>query len=64
MNDDEMDELLIQAARDYNEPAFVPREEMWSRISAAREEGERMQREIEDLRAGNLIAIHSAGAYG
>lgn len=36
MNDDEMDELLIQAARDYNEPAFVPREEMWSRISAAR----------------------------
>lgn len=40
MNDDEptapMDELLIHAARDYNEPADVPRDEMWAVIAAAR----------------------------
>ena len=36
MNDDQMDELLIQGAKDYNEPSTVPREEMWARISAAR----------------------------
>ena len=32
MNDDQMDELLIQGAQDYNEPGAVPREEMWARI--------------------------------
>jgi hypothetical protein len=36
MNDDEMDELLISGARDYNEPNTVPREEMWARIADAR----------------------------
>jgi hypothetical protein len=36
MNDDQMDELLIQGARDYNEPNAVPREEMWARIAEAR----------------------------
>src|SRR5262245_7083803 len=36
MNDDQMDELLIQGARDYNVPGEVPREEMWARLSAAR----------------------------
>jgi hypothetical protein len=36
MNDDQMDELLIQAARDYNKPDPTPREEMWAGISAAR----------------------------
>jgi hypothetical protein len=36
MNDDQMDELLIQGARDYNEPNAVPRDEMWSRIAEAR----------------------------
>jgi hypothetical protein len=35
-NDDPMDELLLQAARDYNAPRTVPREEMWSRIQSAR----------------------------
>jgi hypothetical protein len=35
-NDDPMDELLVQAARDYNAPLTVPREEMWSRIQDAR----------------------------
>lgn len=37
MNDDQMDELVIQGAKDYNEPMAVPRDEMWARISAARE---------------------------
>jgi hypothetical protein len=36
MNDDRMDELLANAARDYNAPADVPREEIWSRIQAER----------------------------
>lgn len=36
MNDDKMDELLIQGARDYNEPGPVPRDDMWARIEAER----------------------------
>jgi hypothetical protein len=36
MNDDRMDELLAEAARDYNAPAPVPRDEIWSRIQAER----------------------------
>ncbi|HXT18319.1 MAG TPA: hypothetical protein VN706_21995 [Gemmatimonadaceae bacterium] len=36
MNDDQMDELLIQTARDYNTPGVVPRDEMWHAIAAAR----------------------------
>ena len=36
MNDDQMDELLIQGAQDYNEPNPVPRDEMWTRIAEAR----------------------------
>jgi len=35
-NDDRADDMLIQASRDYNAPAVVPREEMWARIEAAR----------------------------
>jgi len=34
--DDRMDELLMQGARDYNQPDRVPREEMWARIAEAR----------------------------
>ena len=36
MNDDQMDEMLIQAARDYNAPGAVPKEELWNRIQAER----------------------------
>jgi hypothetical protein len=36
MNDDRMDELLAEAAREYNAPTSVPREEIWSRIQAER----------------------------
>jgi len=36
MTDDQMDELLIQGAQDYNEPNPVPRDEMWARIAEAR----------------------------
>jgi len=35
-SDDQMDELLVHAARDYNAPGSVPRDEMWARIAAAR----------------------------
>jgi hypothetical protein len=36
MNDDQMDELFARAAREYNPPGSVPREEIWSRIQAER----------------------------
>lgn len=36
MKDEQMDEMLIEGARDYNEPGVVPRDEMWARIQAAR----------------------------
>ena len=36
MNEDRVDELLAQGARDYNQPGRVPREEMWARIQASR----------------------------
>ena len=38
MKDDEMDDMLIRGALEYNEPGAVPRDEMWSRIAAARRE--------------------------
>jgi hypothetical protein len=33
---DRADELIARAARDYNEPGIVPREEIWTRIADAR----------------------------
>jgi hypothetical protein len=36
MMDDRLDDLLRDAARDYNDPPETPREEMWDRIVAAR----------------------------
>ena len=36
MKDDQMDELLIQGVRNYNEPGPVPREQMWARIASER----------------------------
>lgn len=35
-DDDRVDEMLIQGARDYNQPGAVPREEIWAKISEAR----------------------------
>jgi hypothetical protein len=37
MSDDQLDERLRDAARSYNAPPETPREEMWARISAARQ---------------------------
>ena len=36
MNDDRIDQLLAEGARDYNQPGPVPRDEMWARIEASR----------------------------
>ena len=36
INDDRIDDLLAAATRDYNAPANVPRDEIWSRIQAER----------------------------
>ena len=36
MTDDRFDERLRQAAQDYHRPPATPREELWSRIAAAR----------------------------
>ena len=43
MNDDQMNDMLAQAARDYNAPANVPRDEMWTRIQAERNSRRREQ---------------------
>src|SRR6266436_5691284 len=36
MTDDRFDERLRQAAQDYHRPPATPREELWTRIAAAR----------------------------
>ncbi len=36
MNDDQLEEVLADAARDYNAPGEVPRDAMWARIADAR----------------------------
>jgi len=36
MNDDQLDEILSEAARDYNAPGDIPRDVMWARITEAR----------------------------
>ena len=36
MNDDEWDERLSKAARDYHQPPETPREEIWARVQAGR----------------------------
>ncbi len=38
MNDEKMDEMIRDLARDYNSPPATPRDEMWAAIQAAREE--------------------------
>jgi hypothetical protein len=37
MNDDQLDEILTETARDYNAPGDVPRDVMWARIAEARQ---------------------------
>lgn len=76
-DDDRMDEMLLRAARGYNEPPPTPREAMWTRIDAAREEGRaaarsatgaapigeaRRRRRIAWLPIG--VGIAAAGAIG
>jgi hypothetical protein len=39
MLDDQFDDQLQDAVRDYNSPPETPREEMWARIEAVRKEG-------------------------
>jgi hypothetical protein len=39
--DDRFDDLLRDAAREYNEPPDIPREAMWERIVAARRDSEK-----------------------
>jgi len=42
--DDRFDDLLREAAREYNEPPDIPRDAMWERIVAARQEAERAEK--------------------
>ena len=39
MNDDEWDERLSKAARDYHQPPETPKEEIWARVQAGRRKG-------------------------
>ena len=58
MNEDEMDELLISGARDYNEPDAVPREEMWARIAEARRQARRAA--VTEVRSTPWVRIAAA----
>jgi hypothetical protein len=49
MMEDRFDELLIEAARDYNEPPETPRELMWARIDATRLERARRRQQLRVL---------------
>jgi hypothetical protein len=51
MMDDRLDDLLRDAAREYNDPPETPREEMWRRIEAARAaEVEKVETPVTPLR--------------
>ncbi|UCC84753.1 MAG: hypothetical protein JSW46_07490 [Gemmatimonadota bacterium] len=49
MMEDRFDKLLIEAARDYNEPPETPRELMWARIDATRRERARRRQQLRVL---------------
>lgn len=49
MMEDRFDEVLIEAARDYNEPPETPRELMWARIDATRRERARRRQQLRVL---------------
>lgn len=49
MMDDRFDEIMIEAARDYNEPPEPPRELMWARIEAVRRERARRRQQLRVL---------------
>jgi hypothetical protein len=47
--DDRFDEVLREVARDYNAPPDTPRELMWARIEAVRQEREQRRRQLRVL---------------
>lgn len=49
MMEDRFDEVVIEAARDYNEPPETPREIMWARIDATRRERARRRQQLRVL---------------
>jgi len=49
MTEDRFEEVLIEAARDYNEPPETPRELMWARIEATRRERARRRQQLRVL---------------
>jgi hypothetical protein len=49
MMEDRFDEILVEAARDYNEPPETPRELMWARIDATRRERARRRQQLRIL---------------
>lgn len=49
MTDDRFEEVVIEAARDYNEPPETPRDLMWARIEAVRQERARRRQQLRVL---------------
>lgn len=49
MMEDRFDDVLIEAARDYHEPPETPRELMWARIEAVRNERARRRQQLRVL---------------
>ena len=57
--DDRFDDLLRDAARQYNEPPETPREEMWARIGAERSERSEKSTKSEKSDRSSVIAFRS-----
>ena len=51
MTDDRFDEVLKDAAREYNPPPEAPRDLMWARIQAVRRERAKRRRRMRELRS-------------
>ncbi|NIW35162.1 MAG: hypothetical protein GWN32_00855 [Gemmatimonadetes bacterium] len=67
MTDDRFEEALIDAARDYNEPPETPRDVMWARIEAVREERARRRKRLRVLHSPWtrwVVAVAAALAIG
>ena len=66
MSDDQLDERIREAAREYNPPPETPREAMWARISAARAEAAAGRRRpaarVLPFRHWRLVGLAAAAA--
>ena len=61
MMDDRFEDVVRDAARDYNEPPETPRELMWARIEATRAERARRQQDFREVHGADGRAAVAVG---